>query len=140
MAEAGTRPIPAPSPETQPFWDGCARGELLLQRCRRCGTVWHPPSSLCPGCLATDYEWSAASGKGMVYTYSVVHHAFRPVWEPLVPYIVAVIELAEGPHIVSNVVDAAVDAVAVGMPVTVIFHPISEQVSLPLFRPTSGMK
>src|SRR5436309_1065880 len=119
MAETGTRPIPVPTPETQPFWDGCARGELLLQRCRQCGTVWHTPSPLCPNCLSTDYEWTPASGRGTVYTYSVVHHAFRPLWEELVPYIVAVIELTEGPHLVSNLVDIAPEDVRIGMEVAV---------------------
>ena len=140
MVETSTRPIPIPSPETQPFWDGCARGELLLQRCRGCGTVWHPPSSLCPSCLSTDYEWSPASGQGTVYTYSVVHHAFRPVWESLTPYVVAVIELAEGPHMVSSVIDVPPDSMEVGMGVTVVFQRISEAISLPFFKPVAGEK
>ena len=138
--EPATRPIPVPTPETQPFWDGCARGELLLQRCERCGSVWHPPSPLCPSCLSTDHAWSGASGRGTVYTYSVVHHAFRPVWEPLVPYVVAIIELAEGPRMVSNLIDIAPEQVRIGMDVEVTFQTVSQSISMPFFRPASGVK
>src|SRR5579871_6079214 len=104
MVQTSDRPVPTPSPETQPFWDGCYRGLLLLQECTQCHTLRHPPSPICPTCLSSESTWTPASGKGTVYTYSVVHHAFRRVWEPLVPYVLAVIELAEGPHILSNVV------------------------------------
>ena len=138
MVEVGSRPVPVPSADTQPFWDGCARGELLLQRCNRCGNLWHPPSSLCPSCFSTDFAWTPASGKGTVYTFSVVHHPFRRLWEPLVPYTLAVIELAEGPHILSDVVDVAPDAVRIGMEVDVKFEPVSDTISLPLFRPAGG--
>jgi len=73
-----------------------------------------------------------------VYTYSIVHHAFRPVWESLTPYVVAVIELAEGPHMVSDVIDVQPDAMEVGMGVTVIFQQVSDAISLPFFKPTAG--
>jgi uncharacterized protein len=135
LAQTDTRPIPVPSPQTQPFWDGCARGELLLQQCRSCQTRWHPPSPLCPNCFSTDCEWAPANGKGTVYTYSVVRHPMRPVWEPLIPYVLAVVELAEGPHLLSNLVDVSPEAVRIGMEVEVTFQPVSETISLPLFRP-----
>jgi len=73
-----------------------------------------------------------------VYTYSAVHHAFRPVWESLIPYVVAVIELAEGPHMVSDLIDVEADAVEVGIGVTVVFQQISDAISLPFFRPVAG--
>ena len=133
--ETLSRPVPTPSTQTKPFWDGCARGELLIQRCKSCQTVWHPPSPLCPNCFSTDYDWTPASGRGTVYTYSVIHHPFRKIWEPHVPYVLAVIELAEGPKLLSNVIDVAPDAVQVGMPVAVTFQPVSDTISLPLFRP-----
>src|SRR6266540_6241238 len=131
VEEVNSRPVPVPSADTQPFWDGCAREQLLLQRCNTCRTVWHPPSPLCPSCFSTDFEWMPASGKGTVYTYSVVHHPFRRVWEPLVPYVLAVIELAEGPHMLSNLVETAPEAVHIGMGVAVTFQPVSETISLP---------
>ena len=138
MAEISDRPVPVPSPETQPFWDGCARGELLLQQCKSCQTYWHPPAPLCPNCLSRDYEWTPASGKCTVYTYSVVHQAFRRVWEPLVPYVLAVVELAEGPHLLTNVVEIAPEQVHIGMGVTLTFQSVSETMSLPLFRPATS--
>ncbi len=76
-----------------------------------------------------------ASGRGTVYTFSVVRHAFRRAWEPLVPYVVGVIELAEGPRVISNVVDIPPEKVEIGMDLEVFFQPISETVKLPLFRP-----
>ena len=138
MAQTASRPVPTPSIQSQPFWEGCAWGELLLQRCKSCQTVWHPPSPLCPSCFSTDYEWAPASGKGTVYTFSVIHHPFRRVWEPFVPYTLAVIELAEGPKLLSNVIDIAPDDVQVGMAVEVTFQQLSDTISLPLFRPVKA--
>src|SRR4051794_11819160 len=123
MTETISRPVPVPSTQTQPFWDGCAQEKLLLQQCTKCRALWHPPGPICPNCLSTEYEWTPASGNGTVYTYSIVHQAFRRVWEPLVPYVLAVIELAEGPRMISNVVEIPPEEVRVGMPVTVTFLP-----------------
>ena len=128
-------PIPVVDQDTQPFWDGCARSELLLQCCRKCQTWWHPPSPICPNCFSAEYDWTPSSGKGTVYTFSVIHHPFRRNWEALVPYVVGVIELEEGPHILSNVVGVEPDAVEVGMRVAVSFEQMSDTISLPLFRP-----
>ena len=138
VAPTGTRPFPVPNPQSQPFWDGCARGQLLIQQCQDCQTVWHPPSPLCPNCFSTSYEWKPASGRGTLYTYSVVRHPMRKVWEPLVPYVLAVIELAEGPKMLSNLVGIPPDEVRIGMEVTVTFQPVSDTISLPLFRPTGS--
>jgi uncharacterized protein len=138
VTETISRPAPIPSAQTQPFWDGCAQGQLLLQQCTRCHTFWHPPGPICPSCHSTEYEWTPASGTGAVYTFSVVRQAFRRAWEPLVPYVLAVIELAEGPRMISNVVEISPEEVQIGMPVTVTFQPVSETISLPLFRPAGG--
>jgi hypothetical protein len=138
MSQTYNRPVPVPSLETQPFWDGCLREQLLVQQCKGCHTLWHPPGPVCPSCLFSDYEWTPTGGRGQVYTYSVVHHAFRRAWEPLVPYILAVIELTEGPRILSNLVDVAPAAVQIGMEVTVTFQPVSESITLPLFRPATS--
>lgn len=132
-----SRPVPVPSLETQPFWDGCARQQLLVQQCKSCATLWHPPGPLCPSCLSAEYDWTPVSGRGTVYTFSVVRHPFRKVWEPLVPYVLAVIELAEGPRMISNVVDISPEEVRIGMKVRVTFQPISETITLPLFRPVA---
>jgi uncharacterized OB-fold protein len=131
------KPLPIPNEDTKPFWEGCAREELRLQRCRACGAYRHPPSPRCPACLSGDAAWVAASGDGTVYSYVVVHQALDPAWEGDVPYVVAIIALAEGPHLLSNVVDTPVDRVAVGMPVKVCFERATEDVVLPKFRPAA---
>jgi hypothetical protein len=130
----GNRPLPLPNSETEPFWQGCARGELLLQRCRSCQAYRHPPSPVCPRCWAPEHDWVKSSGRGKVYTYVVVHHQFRE-WGAEVPYVTAVVELEEGPRIVTNVVGVPPDQVKIGMPVAVSFEKVSEEIFLPLFRP-----
>jgi len=128
-----TRPIaPTVTPDTQPFWDGCARGELLLQRCSDCATLRHPPSPICPHCRSARAEWIPAGGRGTVYTFTIVRQALGKGWEPLVPYVVAVIDLAEGPRILSNIVGIAPEAVMIGMPVELVFED-----GLPLFTLSS---
>ena len=137
MVEPSTRPVPIPSRETQPFWDGCANEQLLLQRCSTCQTYRHPPNPICPECLSSEHEWVPASGRGTVYTFSVVHHGFRRAWQPLVPYVVAVITLAEGPRLLSNVVDVPPEQVHIGMNVELLFQAVSEDAKIPLFRPVA---
>lgn len=138
MVQMSNRPAPIPSRETEPFWDGCAKEQLLLQQCTRCQRYRHPPSPICPDCLSSEHEWVQASGRGTVYTFSIVRHAFRRAWEPLVPYVLGVIELAEGPRLLSNVVDVAPEEVRIGMEVELMFEPISEDMKLPLFRPCAS--
>ena len=130
--------IPVPNADTRPFWEGCAREELLLQRCTACGAYRHPPSPICAQCLSIDAEWISASGQGTVYSYVIVHRAFDEAWTDDVPYVVAIVELAEGPHILSNVVGTPVDTVSVGMPVAVFFERVSEEIMLPRFRPPTA--
>lgn len=128
------RPIaPTITPDSQPFWDGCARGELLLQRCSDCGTLRHPPSPGCPHCRSARSAWTPASGRGTIYTFTVVRQALGKGWDEHVPYVVAVIELVEGVRMLSNLVNVPPEAVQIGMPVEVVFTD-----GLPLFRPLSS--
>jgi len=119
---------------SSPFWDGCARSELLLQRCSACGALRHPPSSVCPHCLSAQNEWVPASGRGTIYTFAVVRQALSKAWEDKVPYTVAVIELEEGLHFLTELVEIDPDAVTIGLPVEVTFV-WRDGVTLPLFRP-----
>jgi uncharacterized OB-fold protein len=128
---------PQANADSQPFWDGCARGELLLQRCSACGTYRHPPTPVCSQCLSDRSEWIPASGRGTVYTFSIVHQALARGWEEIVPYVVAVVELEEGPHFLTDLVDVASGEVAIGMPVEVTFTALGGETKLPLFRPIS---
>jgi len=136
MKGSPRRPLPIVADiETKPFWEGCARGELLLQRCLDCGAVRHPPSPICRSCLSSHQEWVPASGNAAVYTFVVVHHAFHAAFEEEVPYVVAIVELEEGPHMLSNVVDVPPEGVEIGMPLRVCFDRVSDEVTLPKFRP-----
>jgi uncharacterized OB-fold protein len=91
-------------------------------------------------CLSEENEWVPASGRGTVYTFSIVRHPFGRAWEALVPYVVGIIELAEGPRMVSNIVGIPPEEVEIGMDVEVLFEPISENITLPLFRPASEVR
>jgi uncharacterized OB-fold protein len=129
------RPVlPYANIDTKPFWDGCLEGRLLLQRCSACGAWRHPPSPICSVCLSAAHEWIPARGRGSVYTFTVVREARRG-WEKLVPYIVAVVALEEGPHILSNIVNIAPEQVAIGMPVAVTFAELDGSTKLPQFQP-----
>ena len=126
-------PLPRPTPLSSPFWEGCRQGELRVQRCRSCGRLVFIPQPACTGCLSRDLEWIPSSGRGVVYSYTVVHRPPNPAFE--VPYVVAIVELEEGFHMLSNLVGCDPAAVRVGMPVEVLFEPRGPEVTLPLFRP-----
>ena len=133
--EASPRPLPVPDFETQPYWDAAARGALALQRCTACGTHRHYPRALCPSCHAADHEWVDVSGRGRVYSFSIVRRAPSPAFAGKLPYVLALIALDEGPHLLSHLVDIAPDAVRIGIPVTVTFEDIGDGMKLPVFRP-----
>ena len=127
--------IPIANFDTQPFWDGCARGELLLQRCSACGSVRHPPSPICANCLSDKHAWVPASGRGKVYTFVVVRETRARGWDKMVPYVIAVVELEEGPRMLSNLVNVEPDAVRIEMPVEATFAELDGTTKLPLFQP-----
>lgn len=128
------RPAPVPDAVTAPFWEGCARRELRVQACGACRFRWLPGSVVCPRCWSDAVEWVATAGEGTVVTFAVYHRSYHPAFQPLVPYVVAVVELAAGPRLVSNVVGVAPEHVRVGMPVRVEFQSAGDT-ALPLFRP-----
>jgi uncharacterized OB-fold protein len=127
------RPLPRPTPETAHFWEGTAVGELRLQRCRGCAATYFPPQPFCPGCGDDDVEVVQASGQGTLYSYVVTHRA-APGFTA--PYVIAVVELAEGPRLLTNLVgvEANPDVLPIDLPVEVVFEPRGE-VTLPMFRP-----
>ncbi len=129
------RPRPAISPDTAFFWEGAARGELLIQRCTACGTLRHPPRPMCGECGSLDWNTLKASGRGTVYSFVVYHHPPVPAFD--IPYVVALIELEEGTRLVSNVVGIPTDAVRIGMPVEVSFETVDDDLILPMFRPVT---
>jgi uncharacterized protein len=129
------KPVPQPTPDTQPFWDGCARGELMLQRCRACGKPYFYPRPVCPACGSTDVEWFAASGLATLYSY-VINHRPAPGFEADAPYAIAVVELAEGPRMMSNIVGVpnTPEDLVLDMALEVTFEPRGD-ISLPVFTP-----
>jgi len=130
------RPLPGPDAVSQPFWDGCARHELLLQCCAACGRHRFPPSPVCADCGSDAAEWVPASGRGTVYSWIVVRHPVpRESFEREVPYVVALVALDEGVRMASNVVGCAPDRVRAGMPLEVVFDDVQDGVALPKFRP-----
>jgi len=130
------RPVtPLANFDTKPFWDGCARGELLLQRCGGCGAYRHPPAPICPQCLSAEHAWVPATGRGAIYTFVVVRETRARGWDQMVPYVPAVIELEEGPRILSNMTNVSPEDVAIGMPVEVTFAELDGTARLPLFQP-----
>jgi uncharacterized OB-fold protein len=114
---------PAIDWESRAYWEGCGRGELILQRCRACQTVQHRPRGLCASCLSDDIEHFIASGRGEVYTYSVVRQNQMPAFAASVPYVVSYVQLEEGPQLLTNIVDCDPDTVSIGMAVKVDFVP-----------------
>ncbi len=130
------RLIPPSSPLTRPYWDASRRGELHLQCCDRCGTRPFPPRAHCPSCGGRALTWGAVSGRGVVYTFTIAHRPPHPVFASHGPLVIAIIELAEGPRLVSNVVGCEPASVHVGMAVRVAFEQVDDSdVVLPVFEP-----
>ena len=132
------KPLPQPTPETQPFWDGCKRHELLLPLCLNCNRLHFYPRALCPHCWSTDLKWVPSSGKGKLYSY-VINHRLAPGFEDEVPFVIAIVELEEGVRMMSNLVGVAADpdALPIDLPLEVTFDDVTEEITLPKFRPAS---
>jgi uncharacterized OB-fold protein len=129
------KPLPRPNRLSRPFWDGCKRHELLLQRCNACGHIWFPPAPRCPTCLSADHAWSRASGRGKVWSWIVMWQRYFPAFETEIPYNVAYVELEEGPRLMTNLVGVEAAAIRCDMPVEVVFEDVTPEISLPKFRP-----
>jgi uncharacterized protein len=129
------KPLPHVTEDNREFWDGCKARELRFQKCKLCGHVRWPPALICSMCHAQETEWVVASGKGTVYTFAVYHVAYHSGFKDDLPYVVAVIALEEGPHLLTNIVDCPADQVTCDMPVLVKWEDITEDFTLPKFKP-----
>ena len=127
-------PLPEVTPVNQPFWDGTAIGELRLRCCHSCGARFRFVSEWCPKCWSTELGWEAASGQGRIAALTVVHMAPYESVAARVPYVLALVELDEGPTMMSNIVDCDPSTVKVGTPVQVEFEERGD-LRLPQFRP-----
>lgn len=133
MSDTPSIPLPRPTSISRPHWEGCRQGVLRVQHCRACGAYVFIPQPLCSTCQSDALEWVDSSGNGQVYSYTVVHRPPRPAFET--PYVVAIVELDEGWHMLTNLVGCAPEDVSVGMRVQVEFRPMSDEITLPYFKP-----
>ena len=136
MPEPG-RALPQPTPETKHFWDGTQSGELRLQRCDECSHTYFPPRPFCPKCASRKVSVVKAGGKAKLFSY-VIHHRPAPGFTP--PYAIAVVELDEGPRMMTNIVGCpqTPDALVLDMPLEVTFEKQTDQVTLPFFKPAAA--
>lgn len=132
------RPVPRVDEESRPFWEACARHELYVQQCRGCGRAFYYPRGFCLHDLAADFDWLRCSGKGTVYTFTVTHQNQSAGFRDTLPYVVAYVELEEGVRMLTNIVDCDPEQVRIGMPVEVTFEDLTDEVSVPLFRPAAA--
>lgn len=125
-------PLPRPNPLTTPFWEGCAEGRLLFQRCANCAAAVFNPAPICPRCHSRRLEWEESSGVGTIYSWTVAYRPLSPKFTDV--YAPVIIDLAEGYQMVSNVIGCDIDDLAVRLPVRVDFHAVGD-FTLPYFRP-----
>jgi len=134
-----SHPLPYASWESRGWWEGAGRGELVLQRCTACGLVQHKPRANCVKCLTDTIEHFVASGRGTVHTFTVTHQNVVPPFNAQLPYVLAYVELEEGPRVLTNIVDADPAVVAIGLPVVADFASAprddGELIAVPRFRP-----
>ena len=138
MSEKPLKHFPRPTPETKAYWHGCRKHELLLQRCSQCNEFQFYPRIVCTKCASENLEWIKASGQGKILTFTIVRHPVSEAYAADVPYVVALIELDEGPTMMSNVVECDPEALKIGDPVQVMFEDWSEDISIPKFSPAKS--
>ena len=129
------KPIPRATPISAPFWEAVKQHRLVVQKCGNCSNVQHYPRPFCVRCADDDLDWTECSGRGTVYAFTIVRQAANPAFAEDVPYVLAVVELAEGPHLSTNIVGCAPEDVHVGMPVVATYEDVTADVTLIKFRP-----
>ena len=135
MSGAGI-PLPRPTQLSKPHWDGCREGVLRVQCCGACGAYVFIPQPVCSHCQSDALGWVQSSGRGTLYSFTTVHRPQSPAFE--VPYTVAIIELDEGFHMLSNLVECEPEAMQIGMRLEVTFRRMSDEITLPMFRPAGA--
>lgn len=133
------KPLPQPTPETEPYWEGCRQHELRMQFCTECQRFFFYPRLYCPTCLSDAVEWRATTGRGTLLTY-VINHRPAPGFENEVPYAIAIVRLDEGPHMMTNIVNTEItpENLPAGMPVEVVFDDVNDSISIPKFQPVAA--
>ena len=127
-------PLPVPNLDNQEFWDKCREHRLVLRRCRDCLSFSHPPKPNCPECASDNLEWVASEGKGKVYTFVITRQPVSPAFVGRLPWAVVDVELEEGVHMISNLIDCDPDQIEIGMDGTVVFEEVNGEITLPKFK------
>ena len=137
MTTEYSKPLPRPANAelSKPFWDATKKHEVVLPRCNKCSNTFFYPRETCPNCLSNDLDWSKASGRGRVHTFTIVEQPVHRGFMEDVPHVYAIIQLDEGVRLPSNVVDCAVDDVYIDMPVVAVFDDVTPDVTLVKFKP-----
>ncbi len=123
-----------PTLETQAFWDATATGKLLLPQCNDCSAIIWYPKEFCPACTSQHISWIESTGNGVIYSFSITRKGIG-AWVDIAPYVVAYVELDEGPRVLTNIVGCSVDDVAIGMAVKVVFDDTGEGMAIYRFTP-----
>jgi uncharacterized OB-fold protein len=134
MSDEYLKPLPEPSIDSQPFWDGLKDRRLMLQTCSNCGTIRHYPRPMCGQCYSMESHWTEATGHGTLYSWTESHHPFHFGFKAEVPYILATVELDEGVRIQTQLLDAKLSDLKLGLPVEVVYGAAAEGYVLPYFR------
>jgi uncharacterized OB-fold protein len=129
------KPLPNINPETLPFWEGTKRHELLIQKCRSCGSFRFYPRSICPQCLSYEADWVKVSGHGQIYSFTVSYRARSQGFKADAPYNIAIVELEEGVRLMSNIVECVNAELKIGLPVEAVFEDVTPEITIPRFRP-----
>ena len=135
------RPLPQPiTPEAKPYWDGAREGKLMIPKCGDCGKAFFYPRVLCPFCASRKIGWIQASGRGRLYSFEIAHQILNKAFKVKTPVVLAMVELEEGPRMLTNLVDVepSPSALRCDMPVEVAFEKLTPEISLPVFRPAAG--
>ena len=136
------RPLPHPlAPEAKPYWEGLKQGKLMLPACQDCRKTHFYPRVFCPHCHSRNLEWIEASGRGKLYSFEILHRSFNPAVKTPLPYVLAMVELQEGPRMLSNLVNVKPDpnVIRCDMPVEVVFTKLNDAFTLPFFKPAGAV-
>ena len=133
--DVNQKPLPRPTPETQPFWDAAKRHELSVPYCSACDKYIFYPRSLCPDCWSTDLQWRTLSGLGSIYSYTVAEIPSHPAFVEDLPYVIAIVELEEGPRMTTTILNCEPTEVSIGMEVKVAFQDVTPETTLVAFSP-----
>jgi uncharacterized OB-fold protein len=127
--------LPTIEDDTREFWDGTRDHKLLLRHCRACDHVHYYPRNFCPSCWSDDVDWVEASGRGTLYTWSTVYSNDLPPFHEQIPYVAAIVELEEGPRMMTRIVDCDDDDIVMGMSLRARFEPLDDDVTIVVFEP-----